>query len=183
MEGLSASAHHLVDKLSVEKPQKRVGGIVRQEQHKLVERDEALIENHSSDTGAQPNHLRGSSVSGLGISGMETMSLMSSYSASGSDNTSEVRSHRPSQDLRNPSRSSFFDFDQPDSLAKSLLAKSGRALRHHGSKLSLASSASFDKDAESRQAFWSLSGLGARVQRQRQELGSNRSKFCWSFLE
>ena len=186
IEGRSSTAQYLLNKRSVERTQKHGRGHVRQEQraseHKNVERDRASRETCSIESGARPSHGSGSSASGLGIIGMETMSAWSSNSASGTNSTGDVRSQRASEDPRSSSRSSFFDFDQSDSIAKSLFAKGGRALRHHRSKLSLSSSVSFEKDSESGQVFWTLSGLGARVLRQRQDSSSTRSKYCCGSL-
>ncbi len=79
----------------MEKTEKGVGGLVKQERHapayKHIEPSRASREILGFEAEARPRHMRGTSVSGLGISGMETMSVLSSSPVPGTDSTSEVR--------------------------------------------------------------------------------------------
>jgi hypothetical protein len=79
-------------------------------------------------------------------------------SASASNSSSEPASQTSSRHIRSPSRSS--QIDRFDSTAKSLFSSTTNALKRHVTKLSLASSISFDRDEEGN-VVWKLSGLGA----------------------
>ena len=87
-----------------------------------------------------------------------TDSLSSFYLASASSSSSELAQQMSPRDVWSPSRSS--QIDRLDSTAKSLLSSTGRALMRHASKLSVASSISYDRDEEGKMV-WKLSGLGA----------------------
>lgn len=87
-----------------------------------------------------------------------TESLSSFYLASASSSSSELAQQMSPRDIRSHSKSS--QIDRLDSTAKSLLSSTGRALMRHASKLSVASSISYDRDEEGR-IVWKLSGLGA----------------------
>jgi hypothetical protein len=98
------------------------------------------------------------------------------YSASASNSSSDVVSQLSTRDTRSASLPS--QIDRWDSTAKSLFSSTGRALRKHASKLSLASSISYDKDEEGK-VVWKLSGLGADDPDSIHSLSSARSK-SWS---
>jgi hypothetical protein len=98
-------------------------------------------------------------------------------SASASNSSVELAPQTTSRDTRSPSRSS--QTDRFDSTTKSLFSSTGKAIKRHASKLSLASSISFDKDDEGK-VVWKLSGLGAAEQEALQS--SDRSKSWHSFL-
>lgn len=98
------------------------------------------------------------------------------HSASASNSSSDVVSQLSTRDTRSSSLSS--QIDRWDSTAKSLFSSTGRALRKHASKLSLASSISYDKDEDGK-VVWKLSGLGADDQDSIHSLSSARSK-SWS---
>ena len=83
------------------------------------------------------------------------------HSLLGSSGSFETDPERTSRHFPSSSRSSQVDrFDS--STARSLFASTGRAVKRHASKLSLASSISFDKDEEGNMV-WKLTGLGASV--------------------
>jgi hypothetical protein len=88
-------------------------------------------------------------------------SLSSFYLASASSSSSELAQQMSPRDIRSHSKSS--QIDRLDSTAKSLLSSTGRALMRHASKLSVASSISYDRDEEGR-IVWKLSGLGAAAE-------------------
>jgi hypothetical protein len=74
---------------------------------------------------------------------------------------SSRRSIRPSNesdpvDYRFSSTGSFFD--RPESAARSFMGRSRRALKHHGSKLSLSSLSSLDEPQRPRPRFLTLQG-------------------------
>lgn len=98
------------------------------------------------------------------------------YSASASNSSSDVVSQLSTRDTRTSPLPS--QIDRWDSTAKSLFSSTGRALRKHASKLSLASSISYDKDEEGK-VVWKLSGLGADDRDSIPSLSSARSK-SWS---
>jgi hypothetical protein len=101
------------------------------------------------------------------------MRSSSVYSASASNSSSELASQLSARDVRSSSRSS--QIDRFDSTAKSLLSSTGRALRKHASKLSVASSISYDKDEDGR-GGWKLSGFGAADHDSIHSFSSARSK-------
>jgi hypothetical protein len=102
-----------------------------------------------------------SSTAEHGLNTGATQSSSSLYSASASNSSSTLTSQTSLRDIRSPSRSS--QIDRSDSSAKSLFSSTGKALRRHASKLSLASSISYDKDEEGK-VVWKLGGLGAAEQ-------------------
>jgi hypothetical protein len=104
------------------------------------------------------------------------MQSPSARSASASNSSSDVVSQPSTRDSRSSSLSS--QIDRWDSTAKSLFSSTGRALRKHASKLSLAPSISYDKDEDGK-VVWKLSGLGADDQDSIHSLSSARSK-SWS---
>lgn len=182
IDGRSPIKQRLRNTLFLDKSQQHLGGHRTQEQqepyHQHTQWNKASGETYPSASRARMGSGLDFPAPGASAGSVETMSTSTLHTASGSDSSRDLHSSHSSQDLRHPSRSSFFDFDQPESVAKSLFAKGGRALRHHGSKLSLASSLSSDVDHGSGQVFWHLSGLGARVKRHRQGSASDRSKSC-----
>jgi len=101
-------------------------------------------------------------------------SLSSFYLASASSSSSELAQQMSPRDIRSHSKSS--QIDRLDSTAKSLLSSTGRALMRHASKLSVASSISYDRDEEGK-IVWKLSGLGAAADSAAHSK-SWRSKMC-----
>lgn len=174
--GCSFMAHYIRNTLPVDKARKNIEKTGLQElqngPREAATRDEAAEKPYSFDVSSQDDHKRRPLTHSSGTRSAD----ISLHRNSVSDTSLDRHSHRISREFRSPSRSSFFDFDQSESVAKSLFARSGRALKRHGSKLSLSSSMNFDVDAASGQVFWSLSGLGARVQRKPQISAADRSK-------
>lgn len=125
-------------------------------------------------TGVPPLRKPGASTSEDGLHSGVPRASSPFYAASASNSSSEPTSLGGSQDVRSVSRSS--QIDRVDSSAKSLFSSTGRALRKHASKLSLASSISLDKDDEGK-VVWKLSGLGAAEQESLHPPSSVRSKF------